>query len=131
MTIIHKMVSRLVQLRAVIIRLAYRDTTVEIPCVDDRDEVGDIARAMLVFRSNAIELLKSEHKLRVVNRQFDIALNNMSHGMCMFDQNQRVAVCNNRYLELYGLTAEQVPVGTTLRQIVEFRIARGLFSGDA
>ena len=130
MTIIYRMVSRLKQLRAVIMRLANRDTSMDVPCVGDTDEVGDIARAVIIFRQNAIALLESERKLKALNLQFDIALGNMSHGLCMFDQAQRVVVCNRRYLSLYGLDAAQVSAGTTLAQIVELRIARGLFSGE-
>ena len=129
MTIIHRMVSRLVQIRAVLMRIASRDTTVTIPSINDPDEVGDIARAVIVFRANAIALLKNERQLQDVNSQFDVALSNMSHGLCMFDHNQCVVVCNNRYLELYGLTAQQVKKGTSLRTIIELRIANGVFAG--
>ena len=131
MTISHRMVSRLVQLRKVIVRLANHDASVEVPSVKDQDEVGDIARAVIVFRSNALALLESERKLKAVNHQFDIALSNMSHGLCMFDQAQRIVVCNNRYLELYGIQpADIIPGETTLRDIVKRRIARGIFAGD-
>ncbi len=129
MTIIHRMVSRLVEMRAVIMRLANRDASSDIPFVDDPDEVGDIARAVIVFRANAVALLKSESKLKDVNDQFDIALTNMSHGLCMFDRKQRVVVFNKRYLELYGLKAGEVTRGTTLRNIIELRIAGGLYAG--
>ena len=53
----------------------------------------------------------------------------MSHGLCMFDAKQRVVIANDRYAEIYGLTPEQVKPGTTLRQIVEHRIAKGLYAG--
>ena len=47
----------------------------------------------------------------------------------MFDAEQRVVFANERYAEIYGLTPEQMKPGTTLRQIVEHRIANGLFAG--
>src|SRR5258708_27884927 len=31
------------------------------------------------------------------------ALNNMSEGLCMFDAAARLVLCNDRYVELYGL----------------------------
>ena len=40
-----------------------------------------------------------------------------------------VVIANERYAEIYGLTPEQVKPGTTLRQIIEHRIARGLYAG--
>jgi diguanylate cyclase (GGDEF)-like protein len=129
MALIYSTVSRLSRLRAVMIRLASNETVVQIPSTCDTDEVGDIARAVTVFRANAIALLENEEKLTLTNRQFDIVLNNMSQGLCMFDAEQRLVVCNNRYRELYNLTPEQTVRGTHLRQLLVHRIANGVYSG--
>ncbi len=72
---------------------------------------------------------RQEEELKAQNERFDAALKNMSHGLCMFDGEQRVLIANQRYAEIYGLTPDQVKPGTTLRQIVEYRIARGLYAG--
>ncbi len=57
--------------------------------------------------------------------QLDAALANMSQGLCMFDATQRLIVCNKRYADLYGLNEEQTRPGTTLRAILQHRIAMG------
>jgi diguanylate cyclase (GGDEF)-like protein/PAS domain S-box-containing protein len=62
-----------------------------------------------------------------LNEQLDIALNNMSHGLALFDDNQRLLICNDLYLEMYGLTREQVKPGTTVREILEARVAKGCY----
>jgi diguanylate cyclase (GGDEF)-like protein/PAS domain S-box-containing protein len=62
--------------------------------------------------------------------QLDAALENMSQGLCMFDANQRLIVCNKRYADLYGLNEEQTRPGTTLRAILQYRIATGLAPDD-
>jgi diguanylate cyclase (GGDEF)-like protein/PAS domain S-box-containing protein len=62
--------------------------------------------------------------------QLDAALENMSQGLCMFDATQRLIVCNKRYAELYGLDYEQTKPGRTLREILEYRIARGTAPHD-
>ena len=49
----------------------------------------------------------------------------------MFDAEQRLVIANSRYAEMYGLTPEQVKPGTTLRQILEHRIAMGAYAGSA
>jgi signal transduction histidine kinase len=49
----------------------------------------------------------------------------------MFDGQQRLIVCNRRYAELYGLTEAQIQPGTTLRAILERRIAAGTAPQDA
>jgi diguanylate cyclase (GGDEF)-like protein/PAS domain S-box-containing protein len=64
-------------------------------------------------------------KLREQNLQWNAALNNMSQGLCMFDATQRLIVCNKRYADLYGVNDEQTKPGTTLRAILEHRVARG------
>jgi len=75
-------------------------------------------------------LRRREEELKAQNERFDAALGNMSHGLCMFDGDQRVVIANARYAEIYGLDPEEVKPGTTLRRIVESRIARGLFAGS-
>jgi diguanylate cyclase (GGDEF)-like protein/PAS domain S-box-containing protein len=57
--------------------------------------------------------------------QLDAALANMSQGLCMFDAEQRLIVCNKRYADLYELNQEHTRPGTTLREILEHRIASG------
>lgn len=66
-------------------------------------------------------------QLRLQNLRFDTALNNMSQGLCFFDGSQRLIVCNNRYLEMYGLDPKRVRKGITLREIVDLRFEAGTF----
>ena len=58
-------------------------------------------------------------------RQLDAALANISQGLCMFDAEQRLIVCNRQYAELYGLSEAQTAPGTTLREILGYRFALG------
>ena len=44
-------------------RLAADDTNIEIPETGRRDEIGEMAQATVVFRNNALELIKSQHTL--------------------------------------------------------------------
>ena len=75
-------------------------------------------------------LLKEHEKLlRSQNTQLDAAINNISQGLCMYDAAQRLVVCNEPYARMYGLSREQVKPGTTLRELVELRIAKGLYAG--
>ena len=49
----------------------------------------------------------------------------------MLDSQTRLVLCNNRYLEMYGLSPEFVMPGRTLREIVEHRAEVGSFhAGD-
>jgi PAS domain S-box-containing protein len=42
-----------------------------------------------------------------------------------FDGKQRLIVCNSRYLKMYGLSPDEMRAGTTLRTILEARVAAG------
>ena len=64
--------------------------------------------------------------MRLQNLQLDAALNNIVQGLAMFDAEHRLVLCNRRYVEIYGLRPEQVTPGTTLRQIIDYRIGNGL-----
>lgn len=43
--------------------LAVNDTTIDIPDTERQDEIGDMARAAVVFRNNAVELMRSQRVL--------------------------------------------------------------------
>ncbi len=64
----------------------------------------------------------------VVERQklhLDAAIANMSQGLCMFDANQQLIVCNQQYADMYGLDQDLTKPGTSLRAILERQIAIG------
>src|SRR5262245_66633839 len=53
------------------------------------------------------------------------AINHMSQGLTMFDKAERLVLCNDRYIELYGLSRDVVKPGCTVRQLVDHRIETG------
>ncbi|WP_083514878.1 EAL domain-containing protein [Bradyrhizobium manausense] len=57
--------------------------------------------------------------------RFDRALNNMSQGLCFFDDDQRLIVCNRQYLEVYDLDPKLVRPGMKLNDIVDLRYSVG------
>jgi len=67
---------------------------------------------------------------RAQSRQLRAALNNMTQGLCMFDNAARLVLCNDRYLEMYGLPAELGRAGTPLRALLTSRARAGTFSDD-
>lgn len=57
------------------------------------------------------------------------ALNNLSQGIVMVDARRRIVFCNDRYLEIYGLSRSDIFKGMTGRQLIELRAQRGLLGG--
>jgi diguanylate cyclase (GGDEF)-like protein len=62
--------------------------------------------------------------------RFELALTNLSQGVCLFDRDQRVIVANDSYAKLYGLDRETIEPGTPLREILEARVAAGIYAQD-
>ena len=50
-----------------------------------------------------------------------LALNNMTQGVVMFDSNGQLAVCNDRYIEMYGLSRDIIKPGCTLVDVIKSR----------
>ena len=88
------------------------------------------ARQQAHILATAAELKRSKQSLEQSNLLLQTALKNMAHGLCMFDSDQRLVVCNERYGEMYGLGPEQVKPGTTLRSILEARVRAGMSPQD-
>ena len=88
-----------------------------------------------LFRNyQALEEARSERKraeqLREQSQRFDVALNNMSQGLVMFDASSKLVVSNTRFLEIYGLSPDVVKPGLTLLDLLKHRKERGSFGGD-
>jgi diguanylate cyclase (GGDEF)-like protein len=73
-------------------------------------------------------LRDQEKALKAQNLILDTALKTMSQGLAMFDAEQKVVTCNARYAEMYGLTMDQVKPGTRLQEIIQLRVANGLYA---
>ncbi len=76
------------------------------------------------------ELRKRDEELTAQNERFNDSLETMSQGLCMFDREKRLIVCNRRYLEMYDLPSSLSERGTHFRKIIEHRIKTGIYSGD-
>ncbi len=72
-----------------------------------------------------LTLASKNAQLEIAHQQFDAALSNLSQGVCFFDGQQRLIVCNRRYGEVYGLAAEAIRPGMSLAEIVDHRMAVG------
>jgi methyl-accepting chemotaxis protein len=55
----------------------------------------------------------------------EMALNNMTQGVVMFDASGRLIVVNDRYVELYGLPRDIVKPGARLADLVKLRAKSG------
>ncbi len=87
-----------------------------------------VAACLVILLAGAIVLLVRRRHGK--DGLLALALNNMSQGVVMFDAAARVAVCNKRYLEIYGLSPDVVKPGAKLIDIVRHRFATGSLGRD-
>jgi diguanylate cyclase (GGDEF)-like protein len=86
--------------------------------------------ASTAFMENHIRRQR-EQELQIQNLRFNMALGNMSDGLCMFDAEKRLVVCNNRYCEMYRLPPELSKAGTPHKEIIKHRVVHGILKGEA
>ncbi len=73
-------------------------------------------------------LAQSEIFARQKSLQLETTLANLPQGLCMFDQDMRVVVANAQYSRLYDLSPEDVAPGIPLADLVDLRVARGVYA---
>ena len=88
-----------------------------------------------LFRSyqTIVKARAERDKLEQLGEQslrFDVALNNMSQGLIMFDDQSRMLLCNARFVGLYGVSPEIVKPGLSLLDLLKHRKETGSFNGD-
>ena len=92
----------------------------------DDSSIAALARAA----SESHEVVERDLRAKIATLEaqalrYRAAIDNIAQGVCFFDGEGRLILCNSRYAEVYRLTPEQVRPGATLREIVEARIAAG------
>jgi PAS domain-containing protein len=74
-------------------------------------------------RADELEVVNAE--LRANIARFEAAYNNMSQGMLLFDSQERVVICNDFYINMYGLSRDVVKPGCSLIDLLRHRVATG------
>jgi diguanylate cyclase (GGDEF)-like protein len=87
-------------------------------------------RQLEALDAGAAELRAREEDLQAQNMRFDIAINNMTQGLLLYDSAKRLIVCNQRYIEMYGLSPDVVKPGLSFRDLIAYRQQTGSFKGD-
>jgi diguanylate cyclase (GGDEF)-like protein len=84
----------------------------------------------LIVRRLSIQNELSERRLELEKERLDLAVNNMTQGLLLYDAEARIVLCNKRYLEMYNLSPDVVKPGYRFRDLIEHRKQTGSFQGD-
>ncbi len=73
-----------------------------------------------------------EAKLRLESEKMrlDTALNNMTQGLVQYDSSARIVTCNQRYLDMFGLSRDIVKPGCHFYELLQHRKDTGSYQGD-
>jgi NO-binding membrane sensor protein with MHYT domain/uncharacterized protein YoxC len=71
----------------------------------------------------------ADGRVREQNLRLHTALNNMAHGLCMFDKDSNLVICNEPFMQMYNLSPDVMKPGITLLDYLKYRAATGTFSG--
>jgi diguanylate cyclase (GGDEF)-like protein/PAS domain S-box-containing protein len=84
----------------------------------------------LIIRRMTRQHRDSQQRLEQEKHRLDTALNNMTQGLILYDASARIVVCNQRYIDMYGLSTDVVRPGTHFYDVVRHRKETGSFKGD-
>jgi diguanylate cyclase (GGDEF)-like protein len=80
------------------------------------------------LRGTLLDAVISSRDMSLLAKRFDTAINNMPHGLCMFDSKCRIVVSNSKLKQQMGLAAELDLKGMSARGLVDSTVAAGLLS---
>jgi diguanylate cyclase (GGDEF)-like protein len=88
------------------------------------------AMLFLIVRQLSRQHQSSRQRLMLEKERLDAAVNNMSQGLLLFDRLERLVVCNQRYIQMYGLSPDVIKPGCSFRDLLAHRKETGSFEGD-
>jgi diguanylate cyclase (GGDEF)-like protein/PAS domain S-box-containing protein len=89
--------------------------------------VAAVAVAVLALSLAGTVIDERFHSQRA---RLDAALHNMHQGLLMFDEQGRLVLFNQRFVDMYRLPAGSLKLGCTLRDVLALRKSAGTFKGD-
>ncbi|MCC8954577.1 EAL domain-containing protein [Bradyrhizobium sp. Pear77] len=72
----------------------------------------------------------AQRRLSEKSQHLDTAINTMTQGLLLFDASARLVICNQRYIDMFGLSPDVARPGCHLRDLILHRQALGSFVGD-
>jgi NO-binding membrane sensor protein with MHYT domain/methyl-accepting chemotaxis protein len=91
-----------------------------------------VAVASVAIAILGISLISAfaDRRLGDKNLMLVTTLNNMMQGVVLFDATEHLVICNDRYLEMYGLSPDIIRPGCTLTDIINCRMQTGSLGRD-
>ena len=72
----------------------------------------------------------TDQRLAAERRQLIVAVNNIPQGLVLYDASARIVICNQPYIEMFGLSPDVAKPGCTMQRLIAHRKETGSFDGD-
>ena len=96
-----------------------------------RDEIGQMARTLKLFRESLIERARLTAEQEQQRRMIETAIETISEGFVLFDAEDRLLLCNSKFRQVYPRLTDLTVPGTPFRTILQAVIDRQLIDlGD-
>jgi diguanylate cyclase (GGDEF)-like protein len=93
--------------------------------------IGGAVLSVLIIIAILFLIVRKLLQQNLLEKQrLDTAIDNMTQGLMLFDSSHRLVVCNQRYVEMFGVSTEVVKPGCTIRNLLQHRKDIGSFTGD-
>jgi class 3 adenylate cyclase/HAMP domain-containing protein len=114
------LISRLTALSDSMLAIAGGNLRAALPEPGSGDEIGQMAKSLVVFRDTAIEVEENNlRNIETARRRLVDAIENSSEGFAFYDPDDRLVLCNTRYKELlYPNTEIDIEPGMAFETII-------------
>lgn len=95
------------------------------------DPVINAAASMVEALQNRRERDAAQREAATAMESLSTAIESLNDGFVIYDSDDRLALCNSKYKEIYGESAELLVPGTSFEEILRAGVARGQYEHDA
>jgi diguanylate cyclase (GGDEF)-like protein len=93
-----------------------------------RDELGILSRSF----GELLKVIKDRSDAEIAQKsmELDVAMSNMSQGLLLMDGHRRLIMANRRYMEMFGVSENELYRGMELRDLLWVAYSAGNFEGQ-
>jgi diguanylate cyclase (GGDEF)-like protein len=84
----------------------------------------------LIVRQMSRQHQASQRRLALEKQRLDTAVNNMTQGLLFFGPDQRLVICNQRYVDMFGVSRDVIKPGCSFHELLTHRQETGTFTDD-
>jgi diguanylate cyclase (GGDEF)-like protein len=80
------------------------------------------------LRANFMAVVAAQQQAEMLAARLDMALNNMSHGLCMLNPQGRLVLTNDQALRMFNLRPDDAPVGAHVKSVLGRLVESGVIA---